>query len=378
MKKKVLFLIQDLKHGGAEKVLVNLANNLDKSKFDVYIKTLFDQGINRKSINSDVHYLPGLRWEFRGNSHLIRYIPGRILYKFFVRDSYDIIVSFLEGTATKVLSGCTDANAKRIAWVHIELSNIRTCFRTIDEAIREYSKFDRIVCVSESVRRSFESASNTCFPQMEVLYNVNETQQIIEKSKEVIDDVTFASDEINLISVAKLVPSKGYDRLIPVIDRLAKEGFNNLHLYLLGIGEEQHRLEKMISDYSLEKRISLLGFKKNPYKYVAAADIYICSSRKEGFSTAVTEALVVGTPVISTNCSGAYELLGQHNEYGIVVDNSEEGIYQGLRYFIENNRYQSYIEKSAKRGKMFSKEITTHAVEEMFIQCCDERIYQSR
>lgn len=66
-----------------------------------------------------------------------------------------------------------------------------------------------------------------------------------------------------------------------------------------------------MAENNLTDTFTFLGYRDNPYKYVKKADLYVCSSRREGFSTAVTEALIVGTPVVSTNCSGAYELLGK-------------------------------------------------------------------
>ena len=110
-----------------------------------------------------------------------------------------------------------------------------------------------------------------------------------------------------------------------------------------------------------------MGFHQNPYKYVARCDLYVCSSHREGFSTAVTEALVVGTPVVSTNCSGAKELLGDDNEYGIVVENSEEGIYQGMKQMLSNPEMLAYYKKQAKlRGSFFSRTETVRAVEFYF------------
>ena len=99
---------------------------------------------------------------------------------------------------------------------------------------------------------------------------------------------------------------------------------------------------------------------------MAAADLYVCSSRREGFSTAVTEALIVGTPVVSTDCSGARELLGDNDEYGLVVENSEEGVYQGMKRMLSNPPLLAhYKEKAKERGAFFHKEKTVRAVEDM-------------
>ena len=116
----------------------------------------------------------------------------------------------------------------------------------------------------------------------------------------------------------------------------------------------------------IEDSVTLLGFHKNPYQYVARCNLYVCSSWREGFSTAVTESLVVGTPVVSTNCSGAKELLGENDEYGLVVDNSEEGIYQGMRRMLSDPALLAHYKEQAKlRGTFFSRTTTVRAVEEM-------------
>ena len=102
--KRVLFLIHDLGYGGAEKVLVNLANNMNKTKYDVTIQTLFNVGVNKKFINSDVNYIPGFKFMFRGNVPLMKKFSPKTLCKWVVKEDYDIVVSFLEGPCSRILS----------------------------------------------------------------------------------------------------------------------------------------------------------------------------------------------------------------------------------------------------------------------------------
>ena len=147
--------------------------------------------------------------------------------------------------------------------------------------------------------------------------------------------------------------------------KLLDDGIKN-HVYILGIGEEQEKYEKYLKDNHLEDTFTFLGFRDNPYKYVKNADLYVCSSRREGFSTAVTEALIVGTPVVSTNCSGAYELLGDNNEYGIVTENDGNALYDGIKKILTENGLLEHYAKQAKiRGQRFSTEKTVKAVEDM-------------
>lgn len=363
--KKILFLIPNLGGGGAERVLVNLVNNLDKSKYDITIRTLFKSDVNSKYLHSHIKLIEGKLEQFRGNIHLLKLFSPRVLYKFFIKGKYDIIVSYLEGPTARIVSGCDDKQAKLVSWIHVEHTNQKALahsFRSINEAKKCYGKNDVIVCVANTVKDNFLKISNL-ENKCVVLYNTNETNLIREKANEPID--SLFSECFNIISVGRLMPQKGYDRLIKVHSKLIKEGFKH-HIYILGTGNELDNLKKLAREKGVSETFHLLGFSDNPYKFIKNADLFICSSRREGFSTAVTEALVVGTPVVSTNCSGAYELLGYNNEYGIVAENSEDGIYKGLKTMLSDKELLANYKKQAEiRGKKFSTKNTILAVEEM-------------
>lgn len=365
--KKILFLIPNLAHGGAEKVLVNLVNNIDKSEFDVTVQTLFDVGVNRQYLGSKVKYIGGYKKMPRGNTHIMKLFSPQKLYSHFIKEEYDIIVSYLEGPTARIVSGCTNQKTKLVSWIHIEqhTKNLASKgFRNYNEALKCYSKFNRTICVSETVKKDFQSIFKINNP-IQVLYNTNESDTIVAKSDQKVEDVVFNKHVFNLISVAKIVPSKGYDRLMRIHKRLLENGINN-HVYILGIGEEQEKYERYLIENGLQNSFTFLGYRDNPYKYVKNVDLYVCSSRREGFSTAVTEALIVGTPVVSTNCSGAYELLGYNNEYGIVTENDEDSLYNGIyKILTQKDLLSHYKLKSQKRGKEFSTEKTVKAVENM-------------
>ncbi len=366
--KKVLFLIPTLGHGGAERVLVNLANNLDPAKFDVTVQTLFDVGVNRQYLQPHVLYLPGWKHYFRGNSHFFKLFSPRWLYRHLIREEYDILVSYLEGTTARVLSGCTDAGSKIVGWIHIELNTPALAargFRSPSEAQSCYNRFHRLVAVSNRVRDVFWESLPVSVP-LDVLYNTNETEKIREQASDTALDPRFSVGDIpTLCSVAKLIPTKGFDRLLSAHKRLLDEGIVH-RVCILGIGEQQRELERKIAELGVQDSFLLLGFQDNPYKYVAKCDLYVCSSRREGFSTAVTEALILGTPVVSTDCSGAKELLGTENEYGLVVENSAEGVYTGMKRMLENPELLAHYRKQAQlRGQFFSREKTVQAVEQM-------------
>ena len=369
VKKKILFLIPNLKHGGAEKVLVNLANNLSPEKYDVTVQTLFDEGLHKLRHAFHVRYKTFFPRGFRGNSYLFKRFPPAFWWKLIVREHYDIAVSYLEGPTSRILAGCTDPNTKRIAWLHIELNTPKLAaqgFRSTKEAAGAYDSFDRVVAVSRDVRDCFLQNLPVSRP-VDVLYNTNETGEIRRMSAFPTDHPRFITGDMPTVcSVAKLMKTKGFDRLLEAHRRLWMDGIRH-RVCILGIGEEQAALEEQIRRHGLTDTFLLLGYKDNPYSYVAKSDLYVCSSRREGFSTAVTEALIVGTPVVSTDCSGARELLGDNNEYGLVVENSTDGIYEGMKKLLCDPALLTHYRTQAKlRGSYFSKEHTVQAVEEMF------------
>lgn len=368
MKKKILFLIPNLSHGGAERVLVNLANNLSQDTFDVTVQTLFDVGVNKQYLLPHVHYKGGWKKQPRGTTTLMKLFSPYFLYKRVVKEQYDIVISYLEGPTARILSGCKEANTKTACWIHTQFITddvAKIGFRSLKEATKCYNAFNLLVAVGQTVKEGFLSKIPTD-KDVAVLYNTNETEQILAKAQEEIENV-LSKDVINVCSVGKLIAVKAFERLIRVHKRLLDEGY--LHnLYLLGEGGEREKLEQLIQELQVTDSVKLLGFQKNPYAYVARCDIYACSSLREGFSTAVTEALVLGTPVVTTECSGMKELLGDNDEYGIVTENTEDGLYEGMKKLLSNPKLlQEYKEKAKERGTAFSREATVHAVEETLL-----------
>lgn len=364
---KVLFLIHDLGHGGAEKVLVNLVNNMDQKKFDISLFTLFGGGVNEQFLKPHIHYRAFFPKSIPGNSHVMKLLSPRQLHKLFIREHYDIEVSYLEGPSARIISGCPDPDTKLVSWIHIEQKTPKKAacsFRSIQEAATCYNHFHRLIGVSETVKADFLSLFPISVP-MQVLYNTNESEQIISLAKEPVESGLFSSGEVKLIGVGKLTPTKAFSRLVRIHQRLRQEGYP-VHSYILGVGPEQQSLENQIKSLEIEDNFSLLGYQTNPYRYVSKCDLFVCCSFAEGFSTAATEALIVGTPVCTVEVSGMKEMLGENNEWGIVTENSEEALYQGIKELLDDPALLAHYRKqAAERGKTFSTEKTVRAVEEM-------------
>lgn len=369
---KVLFLIHDLGQGGAEKVLVNLVNNMDLTRFDVSVIALFGGGVNEQFLSPEINYRTIFPRMIPGNSYIMKLFTPSQLHKWFVKEEYDIEISYLEGPTARVISGCNNRNTKLVAWVHCTMNtqiDVIKPFRNKEEAKNCYDAMNKMIFVSQGVRKAFLEHCDYN-GATDVLYNTVEYDKIIKMSKE--DACEIQRQKIGLIGVGSLKPVKGFDRLLRVVKRLKDEGYP-IHLYILGVGPQQKELEQLIVDNSLSTIVSLLGYRTNPYKYVAKCDLFVCSSLSEGFSTAVTEALIVGTPVCTVDVSGMKEMLGNNNEYGLITKNDEDSLYDGIKKILDNSELLKYYKEQAMiRGEIFKEEQTVKNIEKMLVSIIRE------
>ena len=366
--KKILFFIPNLSVGGAEKVLVNLVNNMDRTKFDISVLSLFGRGVNEQFLKKDITYKYCFKKSFKGNSWILKLFRPKSLYKHFIKKHYDIVISYLEGPTSRIVAGCPDNDTKKICWIHCRFDSKKTAqvgFRNFYEAKALFNRFDYIACVSELVKNYFCQTMDYN-GRIKVLYNTNETKQIYNNSLESVPDAFFDDSCFNLCSVGKIEPVKGFDRLARIHKRLLDDGIRH-KFYILGDGSQKKEIVAYLKKNQLEESFILMGYHTNPYKYMSKCDLFVCSSLSEGFSTAATEALIVGTPVCTVEVSGMKEMLGNNNEYGVVTENSEEALYKGIKYLLENPETLAHYKHQAEiRGKDFSTKNTVKAVEELF------------
>lgn len=367
--KKILFLIHDLGQGGAEKVLVNLVNHLSREKFDISVVALFGGGVNEQFLAPDIHFRTVFPKEIPGNSKLMKLLTPKQLHQLCVKEHYDIEVSYLEGPSARVISGCADSDTKTVCWIHSTFSSLESSadsFRSTKEAEQCYRAFDEIICVAQDVRKAFIKA----FPasrSVSVLYNVTNSSFIISQSKQPIAPNTFHTGEISLIGIGSMKQVKAFDRLIRIHAKLRNEHYP-VHTYLLGKGPDLNKLKALATECNVSDTVSFLGYDANPYKYLAHSNIFVCSSISEGFSTATTEALILGVPVCTVEVSGVREMLGD-SEYGLITDNSEEALYQGIKNLLDSPEMLLYYKKQAQiRGKSLSTKETVKAVEKMLLK----------
>lgn len=370
MKKKVLFFLESFAGGGVEKVFIDLINHIDVDKYDITVMSIWDYGVRKKDLRTDIKYksiFPNIKGISRIFHPLVEKSSGKLLYQLGIREKYDIEISFIEGRATKIIGASTNKESRKIAWVHIDLSKghwTEGTFKNNLQLEKEcYQKFDDLVFVSHSAKEGFIQLFGDDFKdrQLHVKYNPIIGEEIIKKGNESLNDITKPCDKPLLVTSGRLVEQKGYERLLNVCHRLNQENIN-YELWILGEGWERPKLEKLIQKHKLTN-VKLLGFKENPYRYIKQGDLFVCSSINEGFSLVIAEAMILGLPIISTNCAGPNELL-DYGKYGLLVDNCEEGLYKGLKKLLNNDGLLKYYrEKSQERIPFFDAPHRIHEIE---------------
>lgn len=382
MRKNVLFVIESLCGGGAEKVLTTLLKHLDKSKYNITLCTIINTGNYIDEVKPYVNYisvisLPHNQYILDRIWYAIKYkliyelLPISWVYKLFIPKGNDIEIAFCEGFTTKLISKSSNKKAKKIAWVHIDLKQNPWpqklgIYRNIEEETLTYSKFNSIITVSKTVKQSFKDVYGQAEKTI-TIYNPIDIHDIKQKGRENING--YNKSVMNLVTVGRLIPQKGYDILLQVVARLKNEGYKFV-LRILGEGTDLEELLRYKEQYGLQGYVELMGFKKNPYPYIANSDLFICSSRSEGYSLVIAESLVLGIPVLSTYCSGPNELLDE-GKYGKLVKNSNDGnnLYEGLKQFLKNKELlEIYRQKAIERGSFFSLTNVINEVEKILNQ----------
>ena len=345
-KKKILIFHFDMQGGDAEKVLINLLQHLDYSKYDITLHTIFGAGVNMKDIPQEVHVKYVFKKVFRGFSSLMKLLPPKFWHWLFIKDKYDLEIAYLESSPTRIISG-GNKKTKKIAWVHTTLSKdkkILKAFRNDKEATMCYNKFERIVFVSNNTLKEFCKCLPNVKSEKIVIHNVNDYDRIYKKAIEPCP-LAISPERINIIAIGRLIKLKRFDRIIQAISQLKKEGISNIHFYLLGKGNEQENLSQLIKNKDVVDQVSMLGFDNNPYKWIAKMDLFVCSSEREGYSTATSEAVALGIPVLTTKVSGMDEIL-KNGKFGLIVENNDNDFYHGLKTLVSNPRLISKYKKT--------------------------------
>lgn len=363
MKKSVLFFIESLAGGGAEKVLATLVSHIDKTKFDVTVLTVVKTGVYVEEVEKHCKLLsmlpndaeltdPFQRILYRLNYKFIYSAPAEMVYRRYIHRCYDVEVAFVEGFATRVIAASPNRDSKKLAWVHTDMEKnpyAKNYYKSKGKHWATYKEYDEICCVSQSVKDVF---NNVFFDDnhVTVQYNPVDSDEVLRKGKEPIN--LKPNTTLQLGTIGRLVEQKGVIRLLECMGRLKTKGYE-FGLWIVGEGNQRPQLEAIIEKYRMQEQVELLGFHANPYKYMDKCDAFVCSSYAEGFSTAATEGLILGKPIFTTECAGMQELFGKER-CGEIVPNTDEALYEMLENLLSGKwRVSDYTEAVARRALDF-------------------------
>jgi glycosyltransferase involved in cell wall biosynthesis len=381
MKKNILFVIDSLDCAGAEKSLVTLLSMLDYSIYSVDLMLFSHGGVLENLLPMEVNILEPLKYTTFAKLNYpkaLRYtvkeldfkmFTSRIKYSLLIRKRkyknrekarifwqcvsgvieknpkiYDYAISYAQGTPTFYVAEKVQAMNK-YAWVNTSLflSSKEKNFQK-----KYYDQFNKIITVSDSAKNIFIETFTEYEHKVEVIYDITNYDFI---SKMANFDPDFGEDYkgIKILTIGRFDPGKGYDIAIETCMLLKEKGID-FRWYILGKGPQEGEMKKLIKDNGLSEYFILLGVKENPYPYIKAADIYVQTSRFEGFGLAIAEARLLNVPVVTTRFDAVYnQMIDGKN--GIVVDMNPKAVCEGILNLINNITFREEIIGNLKNEK---------------------------
>lgn len=341
-KKKILVRIGSLRHGGAEKVLATFLKKLPDDKYEIDLLLNLYSGKYLPEVPGWINVIYLNKGEMITTNRLqdipvkafrvmyqsvLKKFP-KLLYSTILKNKkYDVEFAAIHGFRDEILKSPLKSS-KKIVWIHNDLR--KTHFhKYTDEEIRKFFGFDKILVISEHIQKDFENLARNENEKNRIvrIYNPLDTNEILNKAN--VNWESTQNPAPVFISVGTVFPQKGFDRLLKVHQRLLHEGFPHL-VKIVGDGYDFENIKNLISELQITETVEMTGFTDNPYPAVKNADFYILSSRYEGFPTVLFEAVTLKKNIIATEVSGVREIL-ENGKLGLIVENSEEGIYEGMK-----------------------------------------------
>ena len=315
MKKKLCVIIPSLGGGGAERVAFYLLNNVDIKIFDVSVIVIY---------KNKGDYIINLRKEVKRiflEKNKIRYSLFS-LYKILKKENPDIIINF-SFELMMLIGVFIIPFFSKIYFINRQINILgMQKFNYFKKKLLKiaYKNFDKIITQSRDMTEDLLKNIEISKDKIIEINNPVDIKGIEELSNQNIE-IEFNKKNNNILCVGRLTFQKGFDLIIKIIPLLNDK---NIKLYILGDGEDREKLRKLIKNLNLEEQIFLLGRKHNPYIYMKSADLFILSSRYEGFPNVLIEAGACGLYSVCNNCLGGINEIINENINGNIVDFANE------------------------------------------------------
>ena len=366
--RKILFIIPSLIGGGAERVLINLLQLLkEHDGFQITLCAAVRKGVYVSAVP------PGIEVKYLYKNALVGKVVEKCVRDFgmhFImkirvkrrlKGHFNVGISFLDSIFSEILFYPGPLIDKRMVVIHSSYLTYKNKSRFIQgdykrKLLERYARLDTIISVSADVEKEFIEAFGR-FRDMRVIYNPINVDQIRNRAKESVEEKS--GDRIQLLAIGSLIPVKNHMRLLRAAELLVGDGID-FHLRILGKGTLEQTLRAFIDENKLGEYVELAGFVENPYPLLKSADIFVLSSLAEGLPTVIGEAMVLGIPVVSTNCPGSREIL-DHGKYGVLTEQDDHALYEGIKKLFNEKERAYFRTKSMERASVFNDQ---HALEE--------------
>lgn len=368
--KRILFVIDSLNSGGAEKSLISLLSLFDYSKYKVDLLLFSKKGLYLPLLPKQVHvlevpdsiksYEEGIRklivkrrfktlfnrvmlyFAHRQNLRKKRKHHAQISWRWMadsiakLEPTYDAAIAYSQGIPTYFVAEKVHAE-KKFCWINTDYRAAQYDKR-FDAPF--YARFQNIVAVSDVNKEVFTSEMPEAAEKTKVVYDIVSTAMI---SAMAIQKGGFEHDfdGTRILTIGRLVESKGYDLAIEACIRLKENGYRFVWC-IIGEGPLKEELERSIKSNGLNEHMKLLGTFNNPYTFLKQSDIYVQPSRFEGFGLAIAEARCLLKPVVATNFPVVHNQI-KDRWNGLIVQMSGEALYEGIRELIDDSDLRDSI-----------------------------------
>lgn len=385
MKKNILFVIDSLHCAGAEKSLVTLLRLLDYTKYSVDLQLFGYGGEFDKLVPKEVNFLSPLEYTiFSGLSIKdsilysvkklnFKMLTSRMKYSISLRknerdcacqarlfwqstrkviknnaEEYDIAIAYAQAIPTFYVAEKIKAKEK-YTWINVSyrLNENERKFQK-----QYYDKYNNIVAVSESTKNIFLETFPNYRDKMMVIKDINDPNFIC-KMAEMGKDYEDNFNGIRLLTIGRLSNQKGYNMALEACKKLKEKGID-FRWYALGKGPLKEDIENYIKENGLEDNFILLGVTDNPYPFIKNCDIYVQTSKFEGFGIAIAEARILNKPIVTTRFDAVFTQM-IHEKNGLVVDMNSDAICNGILEFINNKQLKEDVVhylKAEKKGNL--------------------------
>lgn len=371
MKKRILFYIGTLEGGGAERVLIELLKNLNRDKYLLYIALNRPQGFFFDHIPPDVKVLDRSSL-YKDNSKLFKRYFG--LSSVIRENKIELAMGFLPGANRSLLRSrlFTPGSIKMVINEQNNPSYISSADRSLlKEKLEQvemafyYPKADGMVVASNGLKEYFMDAMNIHAKKIDVIYNMIDPAGLQKRAIEPISDFNLHDSRKTIVAAGRLTEQKAYDDMLEVFNKVNAEV--PARLIILGEGSDREQIEKKIRKLSLEDSVTMPGFVDNPFAYMSRADLYLSTSRWEGFHLTIAEAMACGTVPVATDCDyGPREIITDGINGRLLPVGDVAGLSDCIIELLQNQELRNRMSVQAKkRAEDFNTESIVHEYESL-------------